>query len=43
VLDQQPLEPEGAPTMRMTTIGIDLAKNVFQIHGVDRKQPANTG
>ncbi|SFO10656.1 hypothetical protein SAMN05421579_1697, partial [Xenorhabdus japonica] len=21
--------------MKMTTVGIDLAKNVFQIHGVD--------
>ncbi|WP_245737445.1 IS1 family transposase, partial [Xenorhabdus japonica] len=25
----------GASTMKMTTVGIDLAKNVFQIHGVD--------
>jgi transposase len=33
---QQPLETEGAPTMEITTIGIDLAKNVFQIHGADR-------
>src|SRR5690554_8030274 len=31
----QPLEPRGASTMKITTIGIDLAKNVFQIHGVD--------
>ncbi len=23
--------------MKMTTIGIDLAKNVFQIHGVDER------
>ena len=23
--------------MRLTTIGIDLAKNVFQVHGVDEK------
>ena len=37
---QQPLEPEGAPTMQITTIGIDLAKNVFQIHGADRERLA---
>jgi transposase len=24
----------GAPIMKATTIGIDLAKNVFQVHGV---------
>jgi transposase len=24
-----------APTMQITTVGIDLAKNVFQVHGVD--------
>lgn len=23
--------------MKITTIGIDLAKNVFQIHGVDER------
>jgi transposase len=34
---QQPLGPEGAPTMQITTIGIDLAKNVFQIHGADQR------
>lgn len=37
---QQPLEPEGAPTMQITTIGIDLAKNVFQIHGADQRGKA---
>lgn len=26
---------EGASTMKITTIGLDLAKSVFQIHGVD--------
>ena len=26
---------EGAFAMRMTTVGIDLAKTVFQIHGED--------
>ena len=24
----------GATTMRITTIGLDLAKNIFQVHGV---------
>ena len=33
----QPLEPKGAPTMRITTVGIDLAKNVFQVHGIDER------
>ena len=37
---QQPLEPEGASTMQITTIGIDLAKNVFQIHGGDQRGKA---
>src|SRR5215210_5883105 len=31
----RPLEPEGASTMQLTTIGLDLAKNVFQVHGVN--------
>lgn len=31
----QPLEPKGASTMKITTVGIDLAKNVFQVHGVN--------
>lgn len=26
--------------MKITTIGLDLAKNVFQVHGVDEKGPA---
>src|SRR5665647_1942806 len=25
----------GRPCMKITTIGVDLAKNIFQIHGVD--------
>lgn len=33
----QPLETKEASTMQITTIGIDLAKNVFQIHGVDER------
>ncbi|AMH42842.1 hypothetical protein AXG89_41705 (plasmid) [Burkholderia sp. PAMC 26561] len=27
----------GASIMTVTTIGIDLAKNVFQVHGVDER------
>jgi transposase len=33
----RPLKQEGAPTMQITTVGIDLAKNIFQIHGVDQQ------
>jgi len=36
----KPLEPEGASIMNITTIGIDLAKNVFQIHGVEARGKA---
>jgi transposase len=32
----QPLDPKGESTMKITTVGIDLAKNVFQIHGIDQ-------
>ena len=31
----QPLEQTGASDMKVTTVGIDLAKNVFQLHGVN--------
>jgi transposase len=31
----QPHEPKGASDMNVTTVGIDLAKNVFQVHGVN--------
>ena len=27
--------PEGIVHMQVGTIGVDLAKNVFQVHGVD--------
>src|SRR5476651_476284 len=27
----------GASTMKITSVGIDLAKNVFQVHGVDER------
>ena len=30
-------QPMGAFTMKITTVGIDLAKNVFQVHGVDER------
>ena len=33
----RPLKQEGAPTMQITTVGIDLAENIFQIHGVDQQ------
>jgi hypothetical protein len=26
---------EGAVLMQITTIGLDIAKNVFQVHGID--------
>ena len=29
------LQTEGASTMEITTIGFDLAKTVFQVHGAD--------
>ena len=28
-------EPKGTSTMKITTVDIDLAKNVFQVHGID--------
>lgn len=31
----KPLLTEGVSIIKITTIGIDLAKNVFQLHGVD--------
>jgi transposase len=32
-----PLKRKGASTMKITTVGVDLAKNVFQVHGVDER------
>ncbi len=32
----RPLELEGASTTQITTVGLDLVKNVFQVHGVNR-------
>src|SRR5690606_38304536 len=34
---EPPLQPREASTMKITTVGIDLAKNVFQVHGVDER------
>jgi transposase len=36
----KPLKRKGASEMKITTIGIDLAKNVFQVHGVDERGKA---
>jgi transposase len=33
----QPLEPRGACTMKMTAVGINVTENVFQIHAVDER------
>ena len=30
------LEKEVHPMKEITTLGIDLAKNIYQLHGVDR-------
>src|SRR6202162_1459200 len=30
----------GASTMKITTVGIDLAKNAFQVHGIDERGKA---
>jgi hypothetical protein len=30
-------DEKGATEMKLTTVGIDLAKNVFQVHGVDER------
>jgi len=32
-----PLEQTGASDMKVTTLGIDLAKSVFLIHGIDQQ------
>jgi transposase len=36
----RPLKPAGASTMNITTAGLDLAKNLFQVHGVDERGKA---
>jgi transposase len=30
----------GAVQMQITTIGLDIAKNVFQVHGIDAAEKA---
>jgi transposase len=32
----------GASAMKITTVGIDLAKNVFQVHGIDERQKSTS-
>jgi len=32
---EQSLEPKGASTMKITTVGVELAKKMFQVRGVD--------
>jgi hypothetical protein len=39
-MDRSPLitalkSKQGGPKMQVTTVGIDLAKNVFRVHGCD--------
>ena len=35
---QQTNHIRGAVQMQITTIGLDIAKNVFQVHGIDAKE-----
>src|SRR5271167_1292288 len=37
---EQPHKRIGASTMKITTVGIDLAKNVFQVHALDERGKA---
>ena len=34
---------EGAVHMQVSTIGLDLAKNVFQVHGIDANEKGSSG
>src|SRR5277367_2876841 len=34
---EQPLKPAGASGMNITQVGVDLAKAVFQVHGIDAR------
>jgi hypothetical protein len=36
----QPVNGEKGPTTKLMRVGVDLAKSVFQVHGVDRKEKA---
>ena len=33
---------EGAVHMQITTIGLDIAKNVFQVHGIDAAEKVSS-
>jgi hypothetical protein len=33
----------GAVQMQVTTIGLDIAKNVFQVHGIDAEEKVWSG
>src|ERR1022692_5209564 len=35
-----PVNREKKSTMKLIRVGVDLAKNVFQVHGVDRNEKA---
>jgi hypothetical protein len=35
-----PVAKEKGSTMKLIRVGVDLAKNVFQVHGVDRQERA---
>src|SRR4030095_11652519 len=37
---KQPLKTDRSAQMKITTVGIDLAKNVFQLHAVDERGKA---
>jgi len=34
---------QGAIDMQVTTIGLDIAKNVFQVHGIDAAKMSGVG
>lgn len=36
----QSLDPKGTFTIKIRTVGIDLAKNVLQVHGIDERGKA---
>ena len=37
---QPPVDREKESIMKLIRVGVDLAKNVFQVHGVDRNEKA---
>ena len=34
--------PEGVVHMQVSTIGLDIAKNVFQVHGIDAAETSSS-